>query len=293
MQPVVDFIDRSLCVMDLGSFMDASLELPDALRRSITLVRLDANDPGVDDATYRELIPVRQVVADQPGRRCFTRRILPNCSSLLDPDPALVDAYDLHRYFEVDEVVEVETTTLPRVMDEHGIKRCDVLKTDLEGMDFAVVQSLGDRVRECALVVMEVRFQPFYLGEPPIQTTLHYMADQGFDLLALHPEIWKYNTRHRDATMRGRTVMANATFVRRPARIREEFPDSADQRLVRQVIGLWLLDYRNYAEHLLETELRHLPEVIRQELVEGMFPPGQCSSDQVLLPDFPHVGRLD
>ncbi|MFQ5412166.1 MAG: FkbM family methyltransferase [Phycisphaerae bacterium] len=289
---VAHFIENSLIVLSLGAFQDPPLNLPAPLRRAVTLVRLDANDPTDSASDCGRLIQLRKIVADRKGNRRFTVRAYPNCSSLLEPDEALVRAYGLQGYFAAHRVVDAEATTLPEILELNDLPRFDYLKTDLEGMDHAVVESAGDLLSDCLMVIMEVRFQPFYSGEPAFEDTMGMMKRREFELLALHPEVWKYETRHRDRIAGGRTVMADAVFVRCPDHLRRRPKSESERDFVRQVVLLWMEGYASYAEYLLEEFASGIPRDVHEALIHAMFPDGEDVPKRVINPDFPHVDRF-
>lgn len=290
MQGVLDLIDRSLILINLGSYQDDPIPLPPELREAVTLLRLDGFDPGEDDGQYARLIAVKDIVAPEPGPRLFMKRVYPNCSSLLDPNERLIKAFGLERYYELQEAVPVEAVTLAMLLERHGLPRFDYLKTDLEGLDLAVVESAANLLPACVMVAMETRAQPFYHGEATLAQILGFMDHHGFTLHTLQPEVWKYRTSHRDHTTEGRFAMADALFIKRPEVIREHHRQAAPAALLRQVLLLWMRRQRSTAEFILENHLPDVPAALRNELAAAMFA-DVAEAPPILNPMFPHVGR--
>jgi len=290
---IAHFIDNRLIVVSLGAFQDPPLNLPKPIRRAITLVRLDANDPTGSETDCGRLIKLQKIVAERKSNRRFTVRTYPNCSSLLEPDDSLVKAYGLQKFFTVDHIVEAEVTTLPEILEMNDLPRLDYIKTDLEGMDHSIIESAGQSLSECLMVIMEVRFQTFYKGEATFVESMRLMEKRGFELLALHPEVWKYKTQHRDRIAGGRTVMADAVFVRRPDHLQRKPSPESDTDFVRQVVLLWMEGYTSYAEYLLEEYPGEMPQNVREALIHLMFPDSKDVPKRVINPDFPHVDKFE
>ncbi|HEV2813503.1 MAG TPA: FkbM family methyltransferase [Solirubrobacteraceae bacterium] len=264
--------DRFVLV-NLGAGGDHAADLPVHLRAAATVVEVDAADASVDRSDVHRRVAVRQVVADEPGRRTFRENAYVSCSSLLPPRDDLIARYGLTEYFRPVAEEEVECTTLPAILAEAGIDRLDFLKTDIEGLDTAVLRSSRELLERALVVRSELRFEPFYVGEAPFGDALAYLDELGFELIGLDPEVWKPATqraaRHRD----GRTVWADCVFVRRPELVAATGGDDpAGLPEAKQVLLTAMTGLRSWAEHLLGVHGGRIPAEWRDELWQATAP---------------------
>lgn len=263
-----------LVILDLGAAHSTLLfrRFPE-LRAAVTLIEVDAQEAGRRAvASFRRVIPLRQAVTGAPGKRRFYRRRFPECSSFLQPREEIVRAYGLEPYFELEEEVELECATLVQVLNKAGVPRVDFLKTDLEGLDFEVLSSAPEIVRQAVCVQSELRFQPVFEGEPRFHEVAAYLEGLGFDLVALPTEVWKYRTPHRRDVRDGRTMWADAVFFLRADAVRERFGSAAWPAFARQVLLARLLGLHNYAEAVFLAQESLMPDAARAELRRWVAP---------------------
>jgi hypothetical protein len=274
MKETVSRLKGDFVVLDLGAAHTLGLlkEVP-GLTSAITLVEVDAllgeaqpQAPGVNR------ICLRKAVAGKRGKRIFKRRKFPEGSSFLDPIPERVEAYGLQDYFVEAGAVELECEIITELLGQHGIKRVDLLKTDLEGVDFEVLASAPRLVEQALCVQSELRFEPFFQGEPCFYEVAGYLASRGLELICLRPAIWKYATPNRRLQRDGRTVWADAIFFLDPKCVRERFGQEAWKCFAKQVILARLLGLGNFAEHLQGQAAAEFPEPVRLELARFVQP---------------------
>lgn len=88
--------------------------------------------------------------------------------------------------------IEVPCVRLDTFMREIGVKHVDYLKIDAQGLDLAVVRSLGERISDVDRVVLEVALEiPLYRGGHTRVEALKYMGSHGF---SYHPgELQSYD----------------------------------------------------------------------------------------------------
>ncbi len=254
-----DALRGNFVVINLGSGGDTDYGLPAELKRSMTLVEIDAAAGAATSGQYHKKISVNQVVAGLAGPRIFRRNIQVSSSSLLEPKQPLIDAYELGRYFQVVERSTVDCTTLPRLLSENQLGGFDLLKTDLEGMDFDVIRSCEPLLPRALCLQCEVRFQPFYEGEPFAHEVFAYLHDRGFELIGLKTEHWKYKTPGRFWQNQGRPAWADCLFTLRPEKILELDAEIQPLALAKQIILVAMLGKKNYGEFLLGQNRVRLP----------------------------------
>jgi hypothetical protein len=121
-------------------------------------------------------------------------------SSVLEPNPSLIEKYGLKEMYRIKQKHIVEAVTLAELADRNQVSDWDCIKTDLEGLDFEVIRGLGERIRNTSVVQMELRFEPFYAGEPHFHEVAAWLHERGFEILDIRPERWRHlvrESRHR------------------------------------------------------------------------------------------------
>lgn len=105
----------------------------------------------------------------------------PFCSSLLEPDLRSLEDWAFAGFFEVEKKVKVKARTLPSVLEELRLSSVDWFKTDSQGIDVRLFQSLGDRT---IARVLAADFEPgiidAYKGEDKLFALLAFMHDRPF-----------------------------------------------------------------------------------------------------------------
>jgi hypothetical protein len=110
----------------------------------------------------------------------------PYCSSLLEPDRESLADWAFAPLFEVERTARVPCMPLRRALEEAGVARVDWFKTDSQGTDLRLFQSLDPSIRRR---VLAAEFEPgiidAYRGEDKLSAVLDAMDREGFWLAAL------------------------------------------------------------------------------------------------------------
>jgi len=247
---------QGFTVVNLGSGGDAPFALPPWARTGSAIVEIDAADrPAGDAAGYERRVTLSEVIAGSEITRTFTTRAFVSVSSLLEPKPELVAKYGVEREYKVVERTEVKTRTLPSLLAQEDITRVDLLKTDLEGLDFEVLTSCGPLLDDALCIRCELRIEPFYEGEPKLHAALAAFDDRGFDVQSLITETWQPAAPWRKqlvARHDGQTVWGDCILLKRLA------PGDLTGR-ARQVVLLSGLGQRAVAGWILSTIAASVP----------------------------------
>ncbi|MCH9651262.1 MAG: FkbM family methyltransferase [Deltaproteobacteria bacterium] len=260
-ESVLDALRGDFVAVNLGCAGDPDPCLPAPWRRILTVVEVDASEGSETTSRFHRRIALRGAVAGTAGRHPFRRNTFSASSSLRPPRAGLIEAYGMERYYQVAEVSEVECRTLPDVLADAGVARVDFLKTDLEGMDFEVLRTMVPRFGDILAIQAELRFEPFYEGEPHFHEVVSYLAEHGFQLLDLKVERWKFRTRRRRRQRQGHAVWADVVFLREAERIAQK-----PRLLAKQIALARMLGKKNRAEYLLEQHGANLPEAWQRDL---------------------------
>ncbi len=268
MDETIKLLKGDFVALDLGSAHSRDLFRDHSdLAGAATFIEVDAlSQERKNDAPFHRRISLKKAVAGTSGKKILTRRKFPDCSSFPEPDPELIEAYGLQSYFEKVGTMELECETISTLLREQGISRVDLFKTDLEGMDFEVLASAPELVSRALCVQSELRFQPFYRGEPHFHEVAAHLAGLGFELIFLRPEIWKYATPHQELARDGRLVWCDAIFFMNAEKVREKFGEQAWKSFLKQIILARLLCLNNFAEYLYQTHANQFPDSVRREL---------------------------
>jgi len=131
------------------------------------------------------------------------------CSSLLPFDPD-----GLKRWvgttpvpLGTTEIVSVPIIRLDTFLNREGIQHVDYLKVDAQGTDLDVVRSLGDRIKDVAVIMVEVIIAEvsLYMGQSEKDALVEFLQQAGFQLQTLEWQTIDPNGIHLDE---------NLTFVR-------------------------------------------------------------------------------
>ena len=99
------------------------------------------NRPGIAGKCH--VVPAA-AVPDDTAEADFHLTRSPYCSSLLRPDAAALGDWDFARLFDVERTVRVPCVSLSKAVRDVGVTRVDWFKTDSQGIDLRLFQSLGE-----------------------------------------------------------------------------------------------------------------------------------------------------
>lgn len=152
-------------------------------------------------SAYRKLYVFKRLVAARPGKKKFYLTRSPACSSLLPPDTHKLKDWFFSDLFTVDRVVELEALDLPGVFKELSLNYLDWFKSDSQGADLRLFQSLGKKMASQVLVA---EFEPgildAYQGEDKMHGVMAFMEDLPFWLA--------------DLAVKGTPRLAKTTFAK-------------------------------------------------------------------------------
>lgn len=144
----------------------------------------------------REGAEIRQVgrdtvfpigLADEPGTDTLHVTALPNMSSTLKPNSALLASYAKkfeHTRIETQATIPVDT--LDAVAERRGL-RVDALKVDTQGSELGILRGARRCLSSSVLMAeVEVSFFPRYEGQALLWDIVPFMEEQGFELLDLY-----------------------------------------------------------------------------------------------------------
>ena len=149
---------------------------------------------------YKAWIVNRAVTSDPAhAEERFYLTKSPYCSSTLKPDADSLANYIFADLFTVEKETTVGATTLDAVVQRLALRSIDWFKTDSQGIDLRLFESLSDALRARVLVVdLEPGLVDAYLGEDLFAEVHNSLIRQGFWLS--HMEV-QGTVRMRNSTL--------------------------------------------------------------------------------------------
>ncbi len=144
----------------------------------------------------------------------------PGCTSLLEPDPSVIDAFSgigastPGGNFTVVKKVPVETK---RLDDVEGCALPDLIKIDVQGAELQVLENGPNTVSNGLVIETEVEFVPLYKGQPLFGDIHAFLRSLGFELhkfIDMSGRCFRPLTRENPYAAMSQLLWADAVFVR-------------------------------------------------------------------------------
>lgn len=189
-----ELVEQPPVLLDIGAAARLNPKWKSFSRYSVCIAfDADARQMGYIESRrgrYRKLYVYRAVVSDQAGpKKDFFLTASPQCSSLLEPDRESLSAWLCADMLKVDRVVSLDSTRLETVLNELGLQWVDWFKTDSQGTDLRLFNSLNLRRRQRTLATeFEPGIMACYIGEDKLHQVMAAMDDADFMMsqLAVH-----------------------------------------------------------------------------------------------------------
>jgi FkbM family methyltransferase len=117
------------------------------------------------------------------------------CTSVLEPNQALLSQYWQRRYFQVERKIPIKLMTLDTILGDRI--RPDVIKLDIQGGELAALQGAERCLQSTLAVDVEVEFNEMYAGQPLYKDIDAFMRARGFTVTKLRTEHWRKETETR------------------------------------------------------------------------------------------------
>lgn len=105
----------------------------------------------------------------------------PYCSSTLQPNMKKLEPYLHSDLFKVETKVQLNSIHIQEAMDNAGLNYVDWFKSDSQGIDLRLFNSLNEKIRETILIA---EFEPgiidAYIGEDKIYSVIKELTESGF-----------------------------------------------------------------------------------------------------------------
>lgn len=143
----------------------------------------------LSDASFHRSVIVNEAITSQEEIKevLFYLTKFPYCSSVLKPDFQSLDNYVFSELFIVERETKVRATTLNSVKERLTLTGVDWLKTDSQGTDLRIFNSLSNDIRDQVLAVdIEPGLIDAYIGEDLFIDAHKSLVHQGFWLSNLN-----------------------------------------------------------------------------------------------------------
>ncbi|WP_051356943.1 FkbM family methyltransferase [Azorhizobium doebereinerae] len=124
-------------------------------------------------------------LADTEGTRTLHVAKQPACSSIFPPVRALVEQYPALAEVEITHTVEMPCRPLDDLLRAEGIGPVAAIKLDTQGSELAILKGGVGALAGCALIDVEVEFNPIYSGQALFCDVDRFLRDHGFVLWRL------------------------------------------------------------------------------------------------------------
>lgn len=219
----------------------------------------------------QHFIPV--ALGKEDGMRTLHLCHQPGCSSLLEPNLALVSQYQRDIDFRVERTLEVETTSLDKAVKSHGLESNAFLKIDIQGAELEVLQSSSHFLDTMALgILSEVEFMPLYKEQPLFSDLDLHLRQHGFTLIDFtFIRRWRSfrNAEHGEpgphpvSNSRGRLAHADAFYLKDPEPMLKD-PEKHYDKIIWIALLAANYGFLDYAYHLLQRD--ELKQLGKEEL---------------------------
>jgi FkbM family methyltransferase len=124
-------------------------------------------------------------ISDTGGRRTLFLTNVPTGSSLLKPNESSVYVQG-SAYFLPFMETSIDTVTLGQSLKENNFPQPDIIKLDVQGLEYQILKSLSAHIFDQALLYeLEINLLDAYLGQESFQKYMDLFDEKGYQLLDL------------------------------------------------------------------------------------------------------------
>ncbi len=181
-----EFAERPPVLLDIGAAGGLSPQWRQLAPYSIC-VAFDADTRDFDvkessDKGWKKLYSLNRLVASTCSDSVdFYLTRSPYCSSSLPPDDNALSPWAFCRLFDLEKVVKMPAVGLQTVLGHLGIDRVDWFKSDSQGADLRIFNSLLPEMQDrCLVAEFEPGIIDAYRGEDKLHHLMAYMDKRSF-----------------------------------------------------------------------------------------------------------------
>lgn len=110
------------------------------------------------------------------------------CSSLRQPNKGILARYPIRDWFSVDREIDVACTRYDTLAAAGEAPIPDVIKIDVQGLEYEVLNGFGDLLHNVVGVELEAHAYPIYTGQKLLSDIISYLDRYDLALRALRPQ---------------------------------------------------------------------------------------------------------
>jgi FkbM family methyltransferase len=137
--------------------------------------------------TTRKIHPLNLALSNKTGRSVFHANFSAATNSLLPTDLNAQASWPKGQLDTI-KTISVETTTLDDFCDKHDIDHIDLLKMDVQGAEYLILEGAKNLLSQgkIGLIYTEILISPSYEGQINFYEFLERMHTAGFDLYGIY-----------------------------------------------------------------------------------------------------------
>lgn len=177
-----ELINQPPVLIDIGASGQLNKDWEKISKYSICLA-FDADERDFEytknkNKSFKKLHIVNSIVADFSKEKSdFYLTKYPHCSSLLEPNFDELQNWAYGKFFEIQEIVQLKTTSLKDSLDDLGLDYVDWYKSDSQGIDLRLFKNLGEPIYSNVIVAeFEPGFINTYKNEDLILEILEFIS---------------------------------------------------------------------------------------------------------------------
>lgn len=180
-----EFKNAPPVLLDIGASGEIRKEWHELAKYSICIA-FDADKREMEyiqnEKGYKDLYVFNCIVTEKnTDLMDFYLTRSPFCSSLLEPDVESLKNWSFNDLFQVEKKISIKARRLIDIIKELKITQIDWFKTDSQGTDLRLFQSLTDDLIDKVFVAdFEPGIMKAYIGEDKLSSILQYMEQKKF-----------------------------------------------------------------------------------------------------------------
>ncbi len=137
----------------------------------------------------------------------------PGCSSILRPNNEFLSKFYLSERWEIAKQIDIQTVPLKKILVTNNVSP-DVVKIDVQGLAFQVLQGMGEEyISDSLFFEIEVEYNEMYKGEHLFPEIYNLMYKNGFILLDVCNYYAKQKNLPASNSTRGQLMFADTFYI--------------------------------------------------------------------------------